>query len=144
MERPSSFVSGALDWNSGKTLVAHHTHSLDLKSQENARKYACEKFCDVGLRCEKIGVLSQDRAMRNGCDSDSRCGLALRCEHPRCQIASDVGRAMRTTKNKGLGVPNTGTTIASLQGGGQECTDSTPQIKNNIEKHLLGVPQMGV
>ena len=37
--------------------------------------------------------------------SDSKClrfGLSLRfglrCEHPRCQIASDVGRAMRTSK----------------------------------------------
>ena len=41
--------------------------------------------------------------------SDATClrfGLplrfGLRCEHPRCQIASDVGRAMRTTKPGGI------------------------------------------
>ena len=42
--------------------------------------------------------------MRNACDSDSRCGLACDAsERPRCQIASDVGRAMRATKATSLG-----------------------------------------
>ena len=74
------------------------THSLDLKSQENARKKRLRKSCDVGLRCEKSGCFLRS--------SDAKClrfGLSLRfglrCERPRCQIASDVGRAMRTTKS---------------------------------------------
>ena len=57
------------------------------------------KSCDVGLRCEKSGCFLRS--------SDAKClrfGLplrfGLRCERPRCQIASDVGRAMRTTKTK--------------------------------------------
>ena len=55
------------------------------------------KSCDAGLRCEKSGCFVRS--------SDAKClrfGLplrfGLRCEHPRCQISSDVGRAMRTTK----------------------------------------------
>ena len=73
------------------------THPLDLKSQENARKKSLRKSCDVGLRCKKSGCFLRS--------SDAKClrfGLplrfGLRCEHPRCQIASDVGRAMRATK----------------------------------------------
>ena len=57
------------------------------------------KSCDVGLRCENSGCFLRS--------SDAKClrfGLSLRfglrCERPRCQIASDVGRAMRTTKSK--------------------------------------------
>ena len=75
------------------------THSLDLNSQENARKKSLRKSCNVGLRCEKSGCFLRS--------SDAKClrfGLplrfGLRCEHPRSQISSDVGRAMRATKNK--------------------------------------------
>ena len=57
------------------------------------------KSCDVGLRCGKSGCFLRS--------SDAKCqrfGLplrfGLRCERPRCQIASDVGRAMRTTKSR--------------------------------------------
>ena len=63
-------------------------------------KFPCEKaknnFTDELLqeRREKF----QDRAMRNACDSDSPLRFGLRCECPRCQIASDVGRAIRATK----------------------------------------------
>ena len=74
------------------------THSLDLKSQENARKTFCENpAMSIGLRCEKSGCFLRS--------SDAKClrfGLplrfGLRCERPRCQIASDSGRAMRATK----------------------------------------------
>ena len=51
------------------------THSLDLKSQENARKKACENPAMLACDAKNRGVF-QDRAMRNACDSDSRCGLA--------------------------------------------------------------------
>ena len=77
------------------------THPLDLKSQENARKKSLRKSCDVGLRCEKSACFLRFR--------DAKClrfGLplrfGLRCEHSRYQIASDVGRAMRTTKHRTL------------------------------------------
>ena len=73
------------------------THSLDLKSQENARNKRLRKSCDVGLRCEKSGCF-----LRSSDAKSLRFGLplrfGLRCEHPQCQIARDVGRAMRTTK----------------------------------------------
>ena len=42
--------------------------------------------------------------MQNACDSDSRCGLACDAGAPRCQIASDVGRAMRTTKKRHIDI----------------------------------------
>ena len=71
-------------------------HSLDLKSQENARKRACENPAMLACDAKNRGVLRS---------SDAKClrfGLplrfGLRCEHPRCQITSDVGRAMRATK----------------------------------------------
>ena len=55
------------------------------------------KSCDVGLRCEKSTCFSRWSVAK--C---LRFGLwlrfGLRCERPRCQIASDAGRAMRTTK----------------------------------------------
>ena len=57
------------------------------------------KSCDVGLRCEKSGCF-----LRSSDAKWLRFGLplrfGLRCEHLRCQIASDVGRAMRTTKSR--------------------------------------------
>ena len=75
------------------------THSLDMKSQENARNNLLRKSCDVGLRCEKSGCFLRS--------SDAKClrfGLPLRFglrrERPRCQIASDVGRAMRSQKGR--------------------------------------------
>ena len=72
------------------------THSLDLKSQEMPEK-SQRKSCDVGLRCGKSGCFS-----RSSDANFLRFGLSLRfglrCKRPRCQIASDVGRAMRTTK----------------------------------------------
>ena len=48
-------------------------HSLDLKSQENARKKALRKSCDIGLRCEKLACFLRS--------SDAKClrfGLPLR------------------------------------------------------------------
>ena len=82
---------------------AAKTHSLDLKSQENARKTFCEKSCDVGLRCEKLACF-----LRSSNAKCLRFGLplrfGLRCEYPRCQIASDAGRAMRTTKQGSIPV----------------------------------------
>ena len=73
------------------------THSLDLKSQENARKKPAKILrCWPAMR--KIGVVFKDRAMRNGCGFGLPLRFGLRCEHPRCQIASDVDRAMRATK----------------------------------------------
>ena len=51
------------------------THSLDLKSQENARKKDCENPAMLACDAKNHGVFL-DRAMRNACDSDSRCGLA--------------------------------------------------------------------
>ena len=73
------------------------THSLDLKSQENAaRKRACEN--PAMLACDAKNRVDLLRS------SDAKClrfGLplrfGLRCEQPRCQITSDVGRVMRTT-----------------------------------------------
>ena len=50
------------------------------------------KTCDVGLRWEKKNMF-QDRAVRFGLS----LRFGLRCECRRCQIASDVGRAMRAT-----------------------------------------------
>ena len=41
----------------------------------NARKRACEKAAMLACDAKNGGVF-QDRAMRNACDSDSRCGLA--------------------------------------------------------------------
>ena len=56
------------------------------------------KSCDVGLRCEKSACF-----LRSSDANCQRFGLSLRfglrCECPRCQIASDAGRAMRTTKS---------------------------------------------
>ena len=46
------------------------THSLDLKSQENARKKGLRKSCDVGLRCENRVVFlrsSDAKCLRFGC-----------------------------------------------------------------------------
>ena len=63
------------------------------------RKIAAKarKSCDVGLRCKKSAYF-----LRSSHAKCLRFGLplrfGLRCEHPRYQIASDVGRAMRTTK----------------------------------------------
>ena len=75
----------------------HSEDSLDLKSQENARKKNLRKSCDVGLRCKKSGCF-----LRSSDAKWLRFGLPLRFglrrEHLRCQIASDVGRTMRTTK----------------------------------------------
>ena len=71
-----------------------HVRLIDLKKKKNQRK-----SCDVGLGCKKSGWFLRS--------SDPKClrfGLplrfGLRCERPRCQIASDVGRAMRTTKDR--------------------------------------------
>ena len=51
------------------------THLLDLKSQENARKTACEN--PAMLACDaKIGVFFKIERCGLACDSDSRCGLA--------------------------------------------------------------------
>ena len=76
------------------------THPLDLKSLENARtKKTGENPAMLGQACDakNRGVFLRS--------SDAKClrfGLSLRfglrCERPRCQIASDAGRAMRTTK----------------------------------------------
>ena len=65
------------------------THSLDLKSQENARKRPAKILrCWPAMR--KIGVfLRSSDAKRLQFGLPLRFGL--RCEHPRCQIASDVG-----------------------------------------------------
>ena len=84
------------------SLAMRKTHSLDLKSQENAalnaRKKSQRRSCDVGLGCEKSACFlrsSDAKCLRFGL----RLQFGLRCEHSRCQIASDVGRAiMRTTK----------------------------------------------
>ena len=58
-------------------------------------------FCDFGLRCEVLGLLSACILISSDA-TRLRFGLSLRfglrCERPRCQIASDVGRAMQTTK----------------------------------------------
>ena len=72
------------------------THSeITGKSKRNLLR----KSCDVGLRCGKIGkFFREDRAMRNACNSGLPLRSGLQCERPRCRIASDVGRAMRTTK----------------------------------------------
>ena len=71
-------------------------HSLDLESQEKYAEKSLRKLCDVGLRCGKSTCFLRS--------SDAKCprfGLSLRfglrCECPRCQIASDAGRAVRTT-----------------------------------------------
>ena len=51
------------------------THLLDLKSQETCQKNPCEN--PAILACDaKNQHAFKDRAMRNACDSDSRCGLA--------------------------------------------------------------------
>ena len=68
-------------------------HSLDLKSHENARKKAREN--PVMLACD---------ATNRGDFKIERCEMpAIR--RPRCQIASDSGRAMRTTKSFTVTVP---------------------------------------
>ena len=76
------------------------THSLDLKSQENARKKTCENPAMLACDARNRGVLRSN---------DTKClrfGLPLRFglrhEHLRCQLASDVGRAMRATKGQGV------------------------------------------
>ena len=51
------------------------TYSLDLRSQENASKKACENPAMLACDAKNRGVF-KDRAMRNACGSDSRCGLA--------------------------------------------------------------------
>ena len=60
------------------------------------------KFCDVGLRCEKSACFlwsSNAKCLRFGLP----LRFGLRCERQRCQIASDAGRAMRTTKQSHSG-----------------------------------------
>ena len=84
------------------------THSLDLKSQENAIKKACENPAMLACDANNRGVF-QDRAMRKRLRFGLPLRFGLRCEYPRCQIASDVGRAMRTTK---LGVKFPGPFLA--------------------------------
>ena len=66
-------------------------------NHRKSQKYLLRKSCDAGLRCKKSACFLRS--------SDAKClrfGLplrfGLRCGHPQCQIASDVGRAMRTTK----------------------------------------------
>ena len=59
------------------------THSLDLKSQENARKEVCENPAMLACDAKNRGV---GRAMRNACDSASRCGLA--CDASACDAKS--------------------------------------------------------
>ena len=55
------------------------------------------KSCDLGLQCEMLACI-----LRSNDVKCLRFGLLLRfglgCEPPRCQIATDVGRAMQTTK----------------------------------------------
>ena len=70
---------------------------LAMRKTGKCQKKSPRKSCDVGLRCEKSGCFLRS--------SDAKClrfGLplqfGLRCEHPQCQIASDVDQAMRTTK----------------------------------------------
>ena len=65
------------------------------ESTGKCQKKTLRKSCDVGLflrssdaKCLRFGLLP--------------LRLGLRCEHPRCEIASDVGRAMRTTKLRRL------------------------------------------
>ena len=86
--RRSSFASDA------------KTHSLDLKSQEDARKKPAKI-----LRCCPAMQKKSGCFLRSSVAKCLRFGLplrfGLRCERPRCQIANDVGRAMRTTKMEG-------------------------------------------
>ena len=84
----------------------------------NDRKYS-RKFPAKILRCwpamRKIGVFFEDRAMRNACDSDSRCGLACdastrdakslamrveRCEPLRAGFICHESRSLYAIKHK--------------------------------------------
>ena len=62
--RFESHISKSLAMRKGFFASDAKPHSLDLKSQENAREKACENpamlACDVKIRC-----VLQDRAMRN-------------------------------------------------------------------------------
>ena len=67
------------------------TGEVPQSSRENSAMLACDA---------KESHICWHRAMRNACDSDSGCGLAwdATCKCPRCQMASDVGRAVRAAK----------------------------------------------
>ena len=61
------------------------------------QKNPLQKSSDVGLRCGKSACFLRS-IDANVCDSDYSLRFGLRCECLRYQIASDVGRAMRATK----------------------------------------------
>ena len=73
------------------------THSLDLKSQENARKNACENPAMLACDAKNQGVFKIERCEMPAIRTLAAVWPAMRAP-ARCQIASDVGRAMRTTK----------------------------------------------
>ena len=69
-------------------LIWNHRKMPEKKACENPAMLACDAKNRVFLRSSDAKCLRFGLPLRFG----------LRCEHPRCQIASDVGRAMRTTK----------------------------------------------